>query len=312
MKLVTALLTDRRAQLNCWSRTHTQRYIQILFFAALLALCSGCAARQGVPVGQIPALASPPKHEAETLKLALAHGLQEEGYDIIPSGPEFLRARRIIDRLTRATGNTSFTFPLIIADAGTDVNAMVADGKTVIVYRELLRRVDDDDELATVLAHEVGHVLGKHHEDSGGADRASAVAVGSSILGSVADIALTAVGFSSLGTVVGGLTEHTVHAVGMGAYALSYDRDMEYEADHIGMMLMAKAGYDPAAAIRFWEKSDTIFGHSSSLSFFSTHPAHSDRLDSLKEYLPVAQKFYRSNSPRASAFAAASQMKRQR
>jgi predicted Zn-dependent protease len=95
--------------------------------------------------------------------------------------------------------------------------------------------------------------------------------------------------------------------VGMGAYALAYDRDMEYEADHIGMMLMAKAGYDPSAAIRFWTNSDEIFGGSNSLSFFSTHPSNSDRLDALNEYLPIAQQYYTQRQPMAQAQVAVNQ-----
>ena len=258
----------------------------------VVSLLTGCSARQGVPVGQIPAFEVPSKQEAESVKMTVANGLKQEGHAIATSGAEYQRAQRIIDRLSAAAGSGGFQFPLLIADAGEDVNAMVADGKTVVVYKELMNRVPNDEELATVLAHEVGHVLGKHHEDNGAEDRKKEVAVGSAILGTVADIALTAVGFSALGTVVGDVTEGTVSVVGMGAYALSYDRDMEYEADHIGMMLMAKAGYNPEAAIRFWGKSDEVFGGSNSMSFFSTHPSNSDRLDSLKEYLPIAQKYY--------------------
>jgi predicted Zn-dependent protease len=278
-----------------------------LLFLAVATILTGCSAREGVPVGQIPAFQAPTKQEAETVKMAVAQGLKEEGHSISTSGPEYQRARRIIDRLSSAAGSGSFQFPLIIADAGEDVNAMVADGKTVVVYKELMTRVPSDDELATVLAHEVGHVLGKHHEDNGTQERTNEVAVGGAILGTVADVALTAVGFSALGTVVGNVTEGTVNMVGMGAYALAYDRDMEYEADHIGMMLMAKAGYDPSAAIRFWANSDEIFGGSNSLSFFSTHPSNSDRLDALNEYLPIAQQYYTQRQPMAQAQVAVNQ-----
>jgi predicted Zn-dependent protease len=278
-----------------------------LLFLVLATILTGCSARQGVPVGQIPGFQAPTKQEAESVKMAVAQGLKQEGHAIATSGPEYQRARRIIDRLSAAAGSGGFQFPLIIADAGQDVNAMVADGKTVVVYKELMNRVPSDDELATVLAHEVGHVLGKHHEDNGTQERTNEVAVGSAILGTVADVALTAVGFSALGTVVGNVTEGTVNMVGMGAYALAYDRDMEYEADHIGMMLMAKAGYDPSAAIRFWAKSDEIFGGSNSFSFFSTHPSNSDRLDALNEYLPIAQKYYTQPQPVAQAHVAVNQ-----
>lgn len=291
--------------------TRVSRSIGLLL-VVLATILTGCSARKGVPVGQIPGFQAPTKQEAESVKMAVAQGLKQEGHAISTSGPEYQRARRIIDRLSSAAGSGTFQFPLIIADAGEDVNAMVADGKTVVVYKELMNRVPSDDELATVLAHEVGHVLGKHHEDNGTEERTNEVAVGSAILGTVADVALTAVGFSALGTVVGNVTEGTVSMVGMGAYALAYDRDMEYEADHIGMMLMAKAGYDPSAAIRFWAKSDEIFGGSNSLSFFSTHPSNSDRLDALNEYLPIAQKYYAQPQAVAQAHVAVNQKAKKR
>jgi predicted Zn-dependent protease len=274
------------------------RISHTLLATVLIAVVTGCAARQGVPVGQIPPLVIPPPSEVESVKLGVVSALKDEGHTVQQSGAMYTRARRIIDRLSAVVGAGGFKFPVLIADAGEDVNAMVADGKTVIVYKELMERVPQDDELATVLAHELGHVLGKHHEDTGSQERQQEVAIGSSILGSAADIALTAAGYSAAGTIAGELTESAAQAVGMGAYALAYDRDMEYEADHIGLMVMAKAGYNPEAALRFWQKSDQIFGDSNSMSFFSTHPSNSDRLDKLAEYMPVAQSYY---TPRKTA-----------
>ena len=230
------------------------------------------------------------------MKLGVTSALKGEGHAVSQTGPVYARARRIIDRLSAVVGAGSFKFPVLIADAGEDVNAMVADGKTVVVYKELMTRVPDDSELATVLAHELGHVLGKHHEDNGSDSRKQEVSIASGILGSAADIALTASGYSGLGTIAGEVAETTVSTIGMGAYVLAYDRDMEYEADHIGMMVMSKAGYNPEAALRFWQKSDQIFGDANSMSFFSTHPSNSDRLDKLQSYLPIAMEYYRAKS----------------
>lgn len=268
-----------------------------LLLSIVAVLATGCAARQGVPVGQIPPFEVPPAAEVESTKFAVANALQEEGKDVSSVGTAHARAQRIIDRLARASGAVDFHFPVLIVDAGDDVNAMVADGKTVIIYGKLMTLVPDDDELATVLAHELGHVLGKHHKDTGGTERQEEVSIGSSILGAAANIALSVSGYSGLGSTVGDVTESTASAIGMGAYALAYDRDMEREADHIGLMLMAKAGYDPDAAIRFWSKSDEIFGGSTSLSFFSTHPSNPERLERLQEYLPIALEYYRNSKP---------------
>jgi predicted Zn-dependent protease len=264
--------------------------IVVIFLTLIL---TGCSARQGVPVGQIPPLVIPPAAEVESVKLGVVGALRGEGHTVSQSGPQYARARKIIDRLSAVVGAGSFKFPVLIADAGEDVNAMVADGKTVVVYKELMNRVPDDSELATVLAHELGHVLGKHHEDDGSGARQQEVSIASGILGAATDIALTASGYSGLGSVAGDVAESAVSTIGMGAYVLAYDRDMEYEADHIGMMVMSKAGYNPEAALSFWQKSDEIFGGSNSMSFFSTHPSNSDRLDQLRSYLPIALEYYR-------------------
>ncbi len=266
--------------------------IKFFLVALIVIVSSGCAARQGVPVGQIPVFSPPAISEVESVKLGVVGSLKGEGKTVYTSGPIHARATRIIDRLSVAAGAGAFHFPVLIADAGEEVNAMVADGKTVIVYKALMEKVPQDDELATVLAHELGHALGKHQDDDGSDERKSEVEIGSSILGAAADIALSAAGYGGLGSLAGDITETTVGAVGMGAYVLSYDRDMEYEADHIGMMVMAKAGYNPEAALRFWKKSDEIFGDANSMSFFSTHPSNSDRLEKLAEYLPLARAYY--------------------
>ena len=265
---------------------------QAAFLISFLALLSGCAVRQGVPVGEVPAISPPSKSEVASTNAAVQGALKEEGKPVTSSGPMKNRAQAIIDRLSRAAGAGNFRFPVYIADAGEEVNAMVADGKTVVIYKALMTRVPEDDQLATILAHELGHVSGKHHQDEGSKDREAEVSTGSSILGSVADVALSAAGYSGLGSTVGDLTETAVHTIGMGAYVLAYDREMEYEADHIGLMIMAKAGYNPEAALRFWKRADEVFGDSNSFSFMSTHPSNSDRLEKMEEYMPIALKYY--------------------
>ncbi len=73
---------------------------------------------------------------------------------------------------------------------------------------------------------------------------------------------------------------------------LQYDRDQEYEADQIGLMIMGKAGYDPRVAVEFWNRASEIFGSSGGGSFLSTHPTADDRAEELEEALPVALKYY--------------------
>jgi predicted Zn-dependent protease len=85
-------------------------------------------------------------------------------------------------------------------------------------------------------------------------------------------------------------------ALGLGAnlgVVLPYSRMMESEADHIGLMLMAKACYDPREAIKFWEKFAKKGNEP--ISYFSTHPSSKQRIEQLKELMPQAMKIYREN-----------------
>jgi predicted Zn-dependent protease len=224
----------------------------------------------------------------------MQQALGSEGYAIeAQRGPDYERAKRIVDRLARAAGADSFSYPVYIVDAGEDVNAATINNNTVVVYRELLRRVPNDNELATVLAHEIAHAVARHSDDKTSENREKAVGVGSYILGTVAAVAVAAAGGgSAAANLAGNVAEGATGAVGMGAIVRSYDRKLEYEADHVGLMIMAKAGYDPRLAISFWEKAPEIFGDKSGSSFWSTHPGHDDRKENLEEAMPLAMQFY--------------------
>ena len=82
---------------------------------------------------------------------------------------------------------------------------------------------------------------------------------------------------------------------------LPYSRTHEYEADHIGMILMAKAGYDPAFAVSFWEKFSKAANTPGFLEYFSTHPVGSNRIKKLKEFLPSAMVFYENTTQKIGA-----------
>lgn len=115
----------------------------------------------------------------------------------------------------------------------------------------------------------------RHHEDEGEQDRADGVNIVTSVLGTAAAVAVAVTtGSSAAGDLAGGLTEVTTGTIADGAIVKSYSRDMEYEADHVGMMIMAKAGYDPKTALRFWSHADELFGEDmGGSSFLSTHPS---------------------------------------
>ena len=274
------------------SRAGSFRSLLAVFF---LISMSACAGRAGVKVGEIPPPAIPSAEQKDDARAFVNHFADDEGHTLIKSGPLVQRVDRIISRLTKAAGFPAKTFNVHVVDAGEDSNAMAVNGASIVVFKKLLERVSEDDDLAVVLGHEVGHILGRHSEENHEEkDRAQAVEVGSTILGVIASVAAAAAGAPDVAGDIGDITQSTTGMIGYGAFVGSFSRDQEYEADHIGLMLMAKAGYDPKRAAPFWQRSEEIFGSSygSLEAFFSTHPAPGDRVNSLVEALPIAEQYY--------------------
>ena len=173
-----------------------------------------------------------------------------------------------------------------------EANAFCLPGGKIGVYTGILPITKDDAGLATVMGHEVGHAAAHH-----GAERMSQAMVTQG-LGSLAGSAIGSSSYAQYQNVF-------MNVYGIGAkvgYELPHSRKQESEADHIGIIYMAKAGYDPAASVAFWERFSAYSKEQgggatpSWLSgFLSTHPVDSVRIADLKKLLPEAQaEFARS------------------
>lgn len=161
------------------------------------------------------------------------------------------------------------------------VNAFALPGGKVAVYSGLLPVTEDETGLAVVVGHEVAHILARH-----GQERMS-----QQLLVQLGGMALeTALQQKPVET------RRIFQAVyGIGAEVgvmMPFSRSQESEADHIGLILMAKAGYDPARAVAFWRRMQRQSG-AEPPEFLSTHPANERRIEELQEKLPEAEKYYR-------------------
>ena len=161
------------------------------------------------------------------------------------------------------------------------LNAFALPGGNVGVFEGMMRLVDGDDELAAVVGHEVGHVLARHAAQRIGTQQLSQLGIG------VVAAALGAGGYADPRT-----AQALLGAGAQYGILLPFSRGQELEADRIGMVLMARAGYDPEAAIEFWRKMEAA-GGAKPPAFLSTHPTDEQRIARLREYLPEAQEAYR-------------------
>ncbi len=165
----------------------------------------------------------------------------------------------------------------VVFDMPGQVNAFAMPGGKVGVFSGLFDMVETQDELASVIAHEIAHVTARHtHERM-----------------SQAGILKAGSGIASLGTTIatGGMIYGA--APSMSGQLAAWDRAKESEADRIGIMYMANAGFDPQAAITVMEKMAAMdLGGGSSRPYNSTHPSSEERLDALHSYLEEANAAY--------------------
>jgi predicted Zn-dependent protease len=173
----------------------------------------------------------------------------------------------------------NWEFNLIEDDSA---NAWAMPGGKVAVYTGILPITKDDNGLATVLGHEIAHAVARH-----GSERMS-------------QALLTQLGGAALGAALSQYPSETndlfMAAFGLGSQVgilLPFSRLQESEADHLGLIFMALAGYDPRGALDFWGRMAADSKGGAPPEFLSTHPANENRLSQIRKDLPEAMRYYR-------------------
>jgi len=158
------------------------------------------------------------------------------------------------------------------------VNAYVAPGGKVVFYTGIVNKLNlTNDEIAAIMGHEMTHALEEHAKSKIGAQALTNLAIG--------------IGKSYAGSSIGDLGSAAIDLGSQVGVGLPYSRNLESRADYGGLMLMAKAGYNPNAAISLWEKMNRLDGAGGS-SFLSTHPSNTQRISDMRKNLPAALALY--------------------
>jgi predicted Zn-dependent protease len=270
------------------NRTRLKRIFGVVL---LVAVVWGCAE---VPITGRQSLHLVPERELLTLSLQQYNDVLQKS-KLSSDKQKVAMVRRVGNRVAKAAEsflaesghqdlikNFQWQFNLIEDDE--TANAWVMPGGKAAVYTGILPFTRDETGLAVVLGHEVGHALANH-----GNERMS-----QGLLANMGGMALSAA-ISSQPQMT---QELAMAAFGAGASVgvlLPYSRLQESEADHIGLILMARAGYDPREAIPFWQRMNASPG-SRPPELLSTHPAPDTRITKIKALIPEAMAYYRGSA----------------
>lgn len=224
-----------------------------------------------------------------------------QAYDQVKSDPkmktsqdprEIEPVKRVAARIVEAAKRSKyaemaqqFEWEVAVIKDDQTANAFALPGGKMAVYTGIFPMAKTEAGLAAVMGHEVVHALARH-----GAERMSqgqATSIGVQVLGTAAGV----------GTGSAALGQATMAALGVGAQVgmlLPFSRKHESEADYIGILLAADAGYDPRESVALWERMGQMSGGGAPAEFMSTHPSHETRIDQLKKWMSEAMAIYQS------------------
>jgi metalloendopeptidase OMA1, mitochondrial len=274
---------------------HAQRLVRAITMLCLL----------GSGVGVIGCQTNPYTGRSQLLMTSVGQEVQmgAQAYNQVRSDPkmrpsqdprEIEPVKRIAARIVEAAKRSKyaemaqqFQWEVTVIKDDKTANAFALPGGKMAVYTGIFPMAKTEAGLAAVMGHEVVHALARH-----GAERMSQ--------GQVANIGMqvvgAAIGISSKNPMLG---QAAMAALGAGAQVgvlLPFSRKHESEADYIGILLAADAGYDPRESVALWERMGQMSGGGGQSEFLSTHPSHDTRIEQLKEWMPEAMAIYQKRT----------------
>jgi len=206
--------------------------------------------------------------------------------DPLETAPVMRVAERIVDAAMRsryADAAKRFQWQVVVIKDRM-ANASCLPGGKITVYTGILPVAANEDGLAAILGHEIAHALARH-----GAERVSQT--------SLAQLGMAGANLAMASQSVNRNTQQQVmQALALGAQygvLLPYSREHESEADYIGLLLAAQAGYNPEESVRVWQRMEQAGGQQPP-EFLSTHPSHGTRIGQLQQWMPEALSHYRA------------------
>ena len=259
----------------------------LVLFPCLVLQAAGCVTNPYTKRWQL--LMVPQSYEANLGTQAYQDVLHDPKVTIDQNPTEVTPVERVAARIIEAAKRSKYAEAAnefkwevaVIKDDGTK-NAFALPGGKIAVYTGIFPVADNESGLAAIVGHEVVHALARH-----GSERMSqGILAQIGLVG--ASIAMQTQGFSPL------TSEAAMSALGVGTQVgvlLPFSRAHESEADYIGLLLAADAGYDPHEAVRVWQRMQESGGQQPH-EFLSTHPGHETRIQRLTEEMPEALAHY--------------------
>lgn len=278
----------------------TKHYLLSLIAVVLFASCGTTRTvpltgrKQNLMVSDAEVLSLSNQQYAEYMKTAKASTnatntamVKRVGQKLATAVETYLRN----NGMTEDVQNYSWVFNLV---QDNQVNAFCMPGGKIVVYEGLLPVTQNEASLAIVLGHEIAHAVARHSAEqmSKKIKQQYGTQIGGAVLGALG---------------MGSNTTSILQAIAQQGFQfknLSYSRDHEYEADHMGLIFAAMAGYDPQAAVSFWQRM-AASSKNQTAEFLSDHPSDATRIKQIQGWLPEAQKYYKPKTTTSTSSAKA-------
>jgi predicted Zn-dependent protease len=257
-----------------------------------LLTASGCATNPYTQRWQFLILSR--SYEQDLGSRAYQEVIQDPKVRISHDAHEIEPVQRVANRIIAAAKQSryaevaqQFQWEISVIEDDKTMNAFALPGGKIAVYTGIFLIAKNEAGLAAILGHEVTHALARH-----GAERMSQGLVAQFLLIGI-DVALAGGGAGT------GTREAVMQALGLGAHVgvlLPFSREHESEADYIGLLLAAQAGYDPREAVHVWERMEQA-GGAQPPEFLSTHPSHGTRIADMQSWMPQALELYAEATP---------------